>query len=197
MLFRWRSRRKQSCSCSGHPDLVLSPDTCSRPGFPRFSLIKAGSKVRALCHPPAPGCAVCPRTVSLSVPALRAASPHQCSGCFLSFPLLLPQCEIPGCCDLHSSAQEQAWAELTMLGKEAKVDKFAVEQRPSDKARRTNCFLAASALTILFLHSVVLILTSVWNSLFRRSRVCGGGGPACCKFKKQSSGICDPSFYIS
>lgn len=54
MLFRWRSRRRQSCSCCGYPDLVLSPDICSKPGFPRFSLIQAVSKARRALPPTCP-----------------------------------------------------------------------------------------------------------------------------------------------
>lgn len=44
--------------------------------------------------------------------------------------------KIPGCCDLHSlkrniSAQEWSQAELTALGKEAKVEKFVMEHNAS------------------------------------------------------------------
>lgn len=114
---------------------MLSPDICSRPGFPRFSLIKAGSKARELCLPPV----LLPVPGSLSV-CLSVPSPLLTSAVVASHPFLSSFLNVQsqGAVTTTALLRKGAWAELTLLGNEAKVEKFVMEQRASDKARRTN-----------------------------------------------------------
>lgn len=122
--------------------------------------------------------------------------------------------KILGCCDLQSykrdvSTQEWSQAELTTLGKEAKVEKSVTEHNASvaKPGGRTLCFQPPSsalfwaccfklAISVVLMRTSVLNSTTLWERLGCSSRV-GVGSPAFREFKKKSSDVCNASFYIS